>query len=91
MPAKSEKPESEMDAIALLKADPRYVLSSQVSPKVVVLFDEAKRSTVTKLNLTLEPRDATVLLDGTPVNASANAGDMLVIVGRHTIEASRTG
>ena len=87
----SQPDAARQDFIALLKADPRYVLSSQVSPKVVVLFDEAKRSTVTKLNLTLEPRDATVLLDGTPVNASVNAGDVLVIVGRHTIEASRTG
>ena len=76
------------DFILLLKADPRHLLSGQVSPRAVTIFDEAKRATVTTLRLTLTPPNATVLLDGTQVDST---GDIFVLVGPHTVSASRLG
>ncbi|MEQ1912463.1 MAG: PEGA domain-containing protein, partial [Vicinamibacterales bacterium] len=76
------------DFILLFKANPRHLLSGQVSPRVVTIFDEAKRATVTTLRLTLTPPDATVLVDGSEVSAT---GDIFVLVGPHTVSANRRG
>jgi hypothetical protein len=72
----------------LLKADPGHAMSGQVSPRVVALFDETKKATVTLLKLSVTPPDAAVLLDGAKVAAS---GEIAVLVGPHTLTASRTG
>lgn len=72
----------------LLKANPAYAMTGQVSPRVVALFDEAKKATVTMLKLAVTPADATILLDGSRIAAS---GDVAVLVGPHTLAASRTG
>ena len=76
------------DFIALLEGRPGAHDGSQVSPRVVALFDEAKKSTVTTLRLTVTPPTATVLLDGAPVAAS---GELAVLIGDHTLSASRSG
>lgn len=76
------------DFVALLKIDPAHAMGSQVSPRVVALFDEAKTSTVTTLRLSVTPESATVLLDGARVAAT---GEIPVLVGDHTLTASRSG
>ncbi len=76
------------DFILLLKADPQHQLLGQVSQRAVTIFDAAKRATVTTARVTLTPPDAKVMLDGTLVDA---AGEIFVLVGRHTVTASRLG
>ena len=41
------------DFVALLKADPSHTLSGQISPRVVAMFEDAQKTTVTTLNLTV--------------------------------------
>ena len=79
---------AKQDFVALLKANPGYAMTGQVSPRVVAIFDEVKKTTVTTLKLSVTPPDATVLLDGAKTGAS---GDIAVLVGPHTVTASRTG
>ncbi len=76
------------DFTLLLRANPGHAMSGQVSPRVVALFEDAKKATVTTMRLTVMPVDASVLLDGRRIPAS---GDVAVLVGEHTITASRTG
>ena len=76
------------DFILLLRSDPEHALTGQVSPRVVALFDAAKKATITTLKLSVTPANATVLLDGTKVAAS---GEISVLIGDHTITASRAG
>ncbi len=52
------------DFVALLKADPGHTLTGQISPRVVAMFEEAQKTTVTTLNLTVTPPTAEVQLDG---------------------------
>ncbi|MGE3955180.1 MAG: PDZ domain-containing protein [Vicinamibacterales bacterium] len=75
------------DFVSLLKANPAHTMNGQVSPRVVALFDDARKATVTTLNLTLSPENAVVLLDGQRITP----GPVPVLVGDHTITASRTG
>ena len=79
---------AKQDFVALLKANPGYAMTGQVSPRVVAIFDEVKKTTVTTVKLSVTPADATVLLDGVKIAA---AGDISVLVGPHTLNASRTG
>jgi antitoxin (DNA-binding transcriptional repressor) of toxin-antitoxin stability system len=79
---------AKQDFSLLLRADPGHALGGQVSPRVVALFDETRKATVTTLKLAVTPANATVLLDGTRVAAT---GDVSVLVGPHTITASRSG
>lgn len=76
------------DFVLLLRANAGHAMSGQVSPRVVALFDEAKKATVTTLRLAVTPADAAVLLDGRRITAT---GDVAVLVGEHTITATRTG
>jgi hypothetical protein len=80
--------EARADFVSLLKADPAYVLSGQLSPRIVAMFDEVLKTTVTELQLTVTPADADVLLDGSRVPAS---GTMPIAVGDHTLSVSRIG
>ena len=79
---------AKQDFVLLLKANPGHTMSGQVSPRVVALFDEAKKANVTMLKLAVTPADASVLLDGRRISAT---GEVAVLVGEHTITASRTG
>jgi hypothetical protein len=76
------------DFVALLKVEPGYVLTGQVSPRIIAMFDEVTKATVTELRLAISPPDAEVLLDGNRVPAS---GTIPIAVGDHTISASRIG
>ncbi|MGC4083189.1 MAG: PEGA domain-containing protein [Vicinamibacterales bacterium] len=78
---------AKQDFVLLLKADPGHTMNGQVSPRVVALFDEARKTTVTTLQLTVTPPDATVMLDGQRITQ----GTIPVLIGDHTVTASRTG
>ena len=80
--------EARADFVSLLKADPAYVLSGQLSPRIIAMFDEVLKTTVTELQLTVTPADAEVLLDGTRVPSS---GILPIAVGDHTLSVSRIG
>ncbi len=76
------------DLVTLLKTDATYVLTGQVSPRVVALFEEVQKETITSITLNVTPATAAVLLDGVKVAAS---GTLSVSVGEHTLKASQTG
>jgi len=79
---------AKQDFVALLKANPGHAMTGQVSPRVVAIFDEVKKTTVTTVKLSVTPPDASVLLDGAKITVS---GDIAVLVGPHTVNASRIG
>ena len=82
-------PEARADFVSLLKADPGYALTGQASPRIVAMFDEVAKATVTMAKLVVTPSTAEVLLDGARVSTS---GDVFPIaVGDHTVQASRIG
>jgi hypothetical protein len=76
------------DFVALLKVDPGYVLTGQMSPRIIAMYEEVSKATVTELRLTVSPPDAEVLLDG---NRVPSTGAMPIAVGDHTISVSRIG
>lgn len=83
-----QQPESRADFVALLKVDPSYALTGQISPRIVALFDEVAKATVTQLTLSVTPPNAEVMLDGVKVPST---GTIPVAVGDHTVAASRIG
>ena len=80
--------EARADFVSLLKTDPAYVLAGQLSPRIIAMFDEVLKSSVTELRLLITPADAEVMLDGNRVPAS---GTMPLAVGDHTLSVSRIG
>jgi len=80
--------EARADFVALLKADPVYTLTGQVSPRVVAIFDEVMKATVSAMKLTVTPPTAEVRVDGVLVRASTS---MPIAVGDHTIAAKQIG
>lgn len=76
------------DFVLLLRVDPGHTLTGQVSPRVVALFDEAVKETVTQLTLKVTPANAEVQLDGVTVSANAT---LPIAVGDHTLSAKRIG
>jgi len=80
--------EATADFVALVKVEPGYQLSGQVSPKILTVYDDVVKANVTELRLTILPADAEVLLDGTRVPAS---GTLPIAVGDHTLNVSRIG
>jgi hypothetical protein len=76
------------DFIALLKVNAGHALMGQVSPRVVALFEEAVKATVTTVNLTVAPGTAKITLDGMPVPSSST---LPVTVGEHTLTAEQIG
>ena len=83
-----KEPEAKNDFLALLKVEPGYVLSGQVSPRIVAVFEELVKANVTELRLSIQPPDAEVLLDGARVPAN---GTLPIAVGDHTLAVSRLG
>ncbi len=77
------------DFVSLLRVDASYVLTGQVSPQVVALFDETRRATVTTIKLTVTPPNAEVQLDGAPINATS--GSVPVLIGEHSVSGRRVG
>lgn len=80
--------EARNDFVSLVKVEPGYLLSGQVSPRIVAMFDEIMKANVTELRLAIMPPDAEVLLDGARVPATAT---MPIAVGDHTLAVSRIG
>ena len=76
------------DFVALLKADPSHTLSGQISPRVVAMFEDAQKTTITTLNLAVTPPTAEVQLDGLAVKANAT---FPIVVGEHTLTAKQLG
>jgi hypothetical protein len=76
------------DFVALLKADPAHTLSGQISPRVVAMFEDAQKTTITTLKLTVNPPTADVQLDGLDIKANAT---FPVVVGEHTLTAKQLG
>jgi hypothetical protein len=83
-----KEPDARNDFLALLKVEPGYVLSGQVSPRIVAVFDELVKANVTELRLSIQPPDAEVMLDGARVAAN---GTLPISVGDHTLSVSRIG
>ncbi|MFI5179658.1 MAG: PEGA domain-containing protein, partial [Vicinamibacterales bacterium] len=80
--------EARADFVSLLKVDPIYALTGQVSPRVVAIFDEVMKATVTSLKLSVTPPTAEVRVDGTIVSASATVP---IAIGDHTISVRQLG
>lgn len=76
------------DFIELLKVDPGHAMTGQVSPRVVTLFEDAVKQTVTTLNLTVSPTTAKVDIDGVPVPGNST---IPVTIGEHTITGDQAG
>lgn len=76
------------DFVSMLKVDATYTLSGQVSPRVVALFDDARKGTVTQAKIAVAPANAEVLLDGQPV---IGTGVVPVLIGDHVLTAKRLG
>ncbi len=83
-----KQPEARADFVSLLKADPAYQLTGQVSPRILEVFAEIAKATVTELRLAISPLDAEVLLDGVKVPA---IGARPIAVGDHSLSATRIG
>jgi hypothetical protein len=76
------------DFVALFKADPVYTLTGQVSPRVVAIFDEVMKATVTTMKLAVTPATAEVRVDGVIVPANTT---MPTAIGDHSISAKQVG
>jgi tetratricopeptide (TPR) repeat protein len=75
------------DFVALLKINPSHMLTGQVSPRVVSLFDGAVAANVTSLNLSVNPPTARIELNGAPVTP----GSFRVATGEHTVVVEQQG
>jgi hypothetical protein len=80
--------ETRADFVALFKADPVYTLTGQVSPRVVAIFDEVMKTTVTTMKLAVTPVTAEVRVDGVIVPATMT---MPIAIGDHSITAKQAG
>ncbi len=86
--ALGDQPGARADFVSLLKTDPAYALPSDVSPRVVALFQDAAKATVTQLKLSVTPPTAEVRLDGTLISANATVP---IAIGEHVIAAKQIG
>jgi tetratricopeptide (TPR) repeat protein len=77
------------DFKSLLTRDPGRTLTGQVSPNVVALFSEIKRTLVGALRLVVAPADADVQIDGAP--APRGNIPLPMVAGPHRITASQPG
>jgi hypothetical protein len=76
------------DFVQLLRANPAHVLTGQVSPRVVQIFDETLRETVAPLTLAVTPATAAVRLDGRPASLGT---PIPVTVGDHVVSVELLG
>ncbi|MGQ0735253.1 MAG: PEGA domain-containing protein [Acidobacteriota bacterium] len=80
--------EARADFIALLRVNPNFTLTGQVSPRVVSLFEETAAVTVANLALSVTPSTAIVTVDGVPIETD---GPTRVTAGDHVIAAEQRG
>lgn len=71
----------------LLAIDPTHVLPSQISPRIVALLEETRRTTIGRIALTVTPADAVVEIDGRRVQA----GTVALTAGSHPVDVTRPG
>lgn len=83
-----KEPEARTDFLSLVKVEPSYTLTGQVSPRIATVFDEVLKANVTELRLVVSPADAEVMLDGARIPATAIVP---IAIGDHTLSASRIG
>lgn len=76
------------DFVLLLKLNPSHTLSGQVSPRVVALFEEVLKETVTSITISVTPPTAKLQLDGMPLDAP---GTVRVAAGDHVVSAEQQG
>ena len=76
------------DFVLLLKLAPAHALAGQVSPRVVALFEQTAKESVTSLTVALTPATASLSIDGVPAQGS---GTIKIAVGEHTISAEQPG
>ncbi len=77
------------DFRALLALDPAFALEDSVSPRVIAVLDEVRIATIGTIELTLEPGDAQLVVDGVP--REYGTGRLAIAAGAHTLRVSRTG
>ncbi len=76
------------DFRALLGLEPGFALPEGVSPRVVALLDEVRTATIGLIELTLDPADGQLVVDGVPRTYD---GKLAVAAGAHTLRVSRIG
>lgn len=77
------------DFRALLSLEPGFELPEGVSPRVVALLAEVKLATIGTIELTLDPADAELVVDGVP--RTYGDGRLAVAAGAHTLRVARVG
>ena len=77
------------DFRALLGLEPGFALPEGVSPRVVAILDEVRVATIGSIELTLDPLDAQLVVDGVP--RPVGNGRLAVAAGAHTLRVSRIG
>lgn len=73
----------------LLTIAPAHKLAGQVSPRVVSIFEEARKTTVGLIVLKLEPNEADFQLDGARLTPGSEP--LPLTAGSHTISGARPG
>ena len=73
----------------LLNLDAGFTLPEGVSPRVVALLDEVRTATIGTIELTVDPADVELVVDGVPRGTST--GKLAVAAGAHTLRLSRIG
>jgi tetratricopeptide (TPR) repeat protein len=76
------------DFVLLLKLAPGHALAGQVSPRVVALFEQTAKETVTNLTVAVTPATAALSIDGVPAQGT---GTMRIAIGEHVIAAEQAG
>jgi hypothetical protein len=84
-----DKEGTNADLGALLHLDPSFAFGGQVSPRVVALLDEVRATIVGSLQLTVDPSDATILLNGQQYTASP--APIPLAAAEYALEATRRG
>ncbi len=80
--------EARTDFVALLRFNPNYTLTGQVSPRVVTLFEETVAATLATLNLNVTPATAKITLDDVSMPAT---GSVRVPAGDHVLTVEQRG
>ncbi len=75
------------DFVQLLKLSPGHTLSGQVSPRVVALFEETVKASITSIAVSVTPATAKLEIDGLP----ASPGTIRVAIGDHVLVAEQGG
>ena len=81
---------AEQDLIALLRVVPDYKLAASVSPRVVALFENKRRTTVGQVSVSLNP-PGDAQIDGRPYALRAEPLVVDLTLGEHRFVASKPG